>query len=332
MRISVILPTYNRVSILPTVIQALEAQTFPRDQFEIIFVDDGSTDNTKEYLQQLAPKVKLLSQNHGGASRARNMGARNALGDILAFTDDDCRPEMGWLQAIDEGMKRRDSQVALLGHTYSEHPASTFVHAVFKEAEPVVTCNFAVSGEAFWRVGGFDEHFFIYFEDEELGLRLKKSGYAIVYDPSMRVCHPSRYQSFRSFLRTRSYLQHFCYMSRKHPDADHWQRHRRVMHQIVKRLLLFGIPVLAGIYWRPLFLLPALILLAHFWVDGRRAWAHRAQLARIGYRLRPADFLAFTFLNWTVPFIDLWRIFKGCVRDWGRVSPWQPASTGRAAH
>ncbi|HEY3130382.1 MAG TPA: glycosyltransferase family 2 protein [Acidobacteriota bacterium] len=326
MRISVIIPTYNRAHVLPAVIESLLGQDFPAHAFEILIVDDGSTDGSFQYLQTLGPPIRVFSQIHGGASRARNLAARNATGTILAFTDDDCRPEKNWLRAIALAMEKHQSRVGLLGHTYSEHPASTFVHSVFKDSEPVVTCNFAVAREAFRSVGGFDDHFVIYFEDEDLGLRLKKAGYPIVYEPGMRVLHPSKYQSFRGFLRMRSSFQYFCYMSQKHPDADHWKRHREVVNQIIKRFALFGIPMLGGWIWSPLFLLLPAVLIGHFLIDGIRARKYREQLAKMGYRLSRGDFLAFTFLNWAVPFIDAWRIVKGYLMDWRRTGPWTAAA------
>ena len=318
-RISVVIPTYNRAHMLPEIVAALQSQDFPAGEYEVIIVDDGSKDGTREYLEQLRPPFRGFTQKHGGASRARNLASQNSQGKILAFTDDDCRPEGDWLRVIDESMQQNRDSVALLGNTYSKFPSTTFVHSVFKDSEPVVTCNFAVPRDAFSRTGGFDEHFIIYFEDEDMGLRLKKNGCPIVYEPRMRVEHPSRYQSFRKFLGLRSGVQYLCYMSQKHPENDHWHRHGGVIRQIRIKGLLFGLPLLGGIVWPPLFALLVLILLAHFVVDGRRAWEHRTLLEPTGFRLRPIDFMGFTFLGWALPFVDAFRIVKGCIRDRGRI-------------
>jgi len=325
-KISVVIPTFNRVKVLPGVIDALLEQDFPREQYEILVVDDGSNDGTGAYLASLAGKVRFFTQQHGGASRARNLGAENAHGMVLAFTDDDCRPEKEWLRVIQDSMEVQKHGAALLGHTYSRFPASTFVHSVFKDSEPIVTCNFAVPKEAFWRVGGFDTHFVIYFEDEDLGLRLKKSGCPIFYESRMRVEHPSRYQTFGSYLRQRSYFQYFCYMSKKHPDGDHWQRHRGVVTQIVKRFLWFGIPTFAGLAWTPMFSLLLAVLILHLLADGRRALAYRRELLPIGFQLRAADFWSMMLLNWAVPFVDAWRILNGYILDFWRTRAWEAPS------
>lgn len=306
------IPTYNRAHLLPTVLSALKNQDFPKERYEVFVVDDGSSDETREYVAKAdMENLFFLTQEHRGAACARNLAAERARGIVLAFTDDDCRPEPDWLKIIWTEIKRNEFRAALLGHTYSRLPAQTFIHSVFKYGEPVVTCNFAVSRKAFDEVGGFDPRFEIYFEDEDLGLRLKKAGYPVIYESRMRVEHPSRYQSFRGWLRMRRAFQYFFYMSRKHPDADHWQRHRGVTRQIVKRFVLFGGPALGGIFWVPLWTLLVPIFAAHFLVDGRRAWQHRENLSKLGYRLRPADFWAFTLANWAVPFVDAWYIAKG---------------------
>ena len=85
-KISVIIPTYNRAGILNRAIQSVFNQTF-RD-FELIVVDDGSTDDTARSVASL-PSIKYLSQNHSGVSKARNLGIEHARGEWLAFLDSD---------------------------------------------------------------------------------------------------------------------------------------------------------------------------------------------------------------------------------------------------
>jgi glycosyltransferase involved in cell wall biosynthesis len=91
-RISAIIPTYNRRALLPNAVASILAQSVA--VCEIIIVDDGSTDGTREWVKECAlrtPSLKLIEQEHGGANRARNAGARAAQGDLLAFLDsDDC--------------------------------------------------------------------------------------------------------------------------------------------------------------------------------------------------------------------------------------------------
>jgi glycosyltransferase involved in cell wall biosynthesis len=100
MLISVIVPTYNRADSLTGAIQALLAQTYP--SFEIIVVDDGSTDRTVNVARR-HNRVQYLRQNHCGPAAARNAGGHEAQGEIIAFTDDDCMPPADWLSRIAQG-------------------------------------------------------------------------------------------------------------------------------------------------------------------------------------------------------------------------------------
>lgn len=97
--ISVIVPVYNTSQYLDSTIQALLNQDFAPEQRELIFVDNGSTDNSLEILRSYAG-IKIYSEPERGSYLARNLGIKQASGDILAFTDSDCCPLPGWLVAI----------------------------------------------------------------------------------------------------------------------------------------------------------------------------------------------------------------------------------------
>lgn len=86
-RISVVIPTYNRAHIIERALGSVFAQTVP--PAEVIVVDDGSTDATPELLSSYGPRVKVLLQNHGGPSRARNLGVAAAVSPWIAFLDSD---------------------------------------------------------------------------------------------------------------------------------------------------------------------------------------------------------------------------------------------------
>lgn len=85
--ISVVIPTYNRKEIVQEAIHSVLIQE-PKN-YEVIVVDDGSTDGTVEYLQKLALPIKIISKENGGVSSARNEGIKNAQGDYIAFLDSD---------------------------------------------------------------------------------------------------------------------------------------------------------------------------------------------------------------------------------------------------
>ena len=94
MHISVVIPTYNRLPILRKCLLALERQTLapPLDRYEVVVVDDGSTDDTIHWLDRHAaelPHVRLIRQEHGGPAEGRNRGVDHAHGDVIVFIDSD---------------------------------------------------------------------------------------------------------------------------------------------------------------------------------------------------------------------------------------------------
>ena len=93
-QVSVVLATYNRKELLKECLESLFNQTYPKDRYEIIVVNDGSTDGTEEVLKEYAKKApcifKCFSQENKGVAAAMNLGIKNAEGDIVCFTADDC--------------------------------------------------------------------------------------------------------------------------------------------------------------------------------------------------------------------------------------------------
>jgi glycosyltransferase involved in cell wall biosynthesis len=161
--VSVIVPTRNRASSLEKLLASLDAQTYP--DFEVVVVDDGSTDSTPDVAQRFA-RVRYVRGNAAGAVDARCLGVKTATGSVLAFTDDDCVADPGWLaagvQAIDSG-----ADVAQ-GLTIPQREVLPLERTVQHDAADGLypTCNVFYRRVAFERVGGFDT-----FAGERLGFR-----------------------------------------------------------------------------------------------------------------------------------------------------------------
>ncbi len=85
--VSVIVPTYNRASLLPDAVRSILEGTYT--PLEVIVADDGSTDETRQVVQSMGARVRYLYQENRGPAAARNLGIRNARGDLLAFLDSD---------------------------------------------------------------------------------------------------------------------------------------------------------------------------------------------------------------------------------------------------
>jgi glycosyltransferase involved in cell wall biosynthesis len=111
-RVTVVVPVHNTAEHLERCIAALRAQDYPRDQFEILMVDNNSTDGSAGILGR-ADGVRALSETKQGSYAARNRALRDASGDVLAFTDSDCAPAAGWLRALDQALEDPRIQVVL---------------------------------------------------------------------------------------------------------------------------------------------------------------------------------------------------------------------------
>lgn len=101
--VTVIIPVYNNAEMLALCLEAIRAQTFPAERFEVIVVDNASTDNCRSVVD--AHGFIYLLETKPGSYAARNAGIRLAKGEILAFTDSDCRPASGWLELGTERLK-----------------------------------------------------------------------------------------------------------------------------------------------------------------------------------------------------------------------------------
>ena len=87
MKLSVVIPTHNRHEILKEALARLSATHFPKDEFEVIVVDDGSTDNTEEALKPYLGRIRYIKQQNQGRAAARNTGISEAKGELIAFND-----------------------------------------------------------------------------------------------------------------------------------------------------------------------------------------------------------------------------------------------------
>lgn len=109
---SVIVPTFNRAGEIKELLDSLSTQTIPHSEFEIIIVDDGSTDNTKEVIESIKSEsdlnIKTLYQNHKGPGEARNLGMENAKGKYFIFIDSDCIADNNWLAAYKKEVEEKD--------------------------------------------------------------------------------------------------------------------------------------------------------------------------------------------------------------------------------
>jgi glycosyltransferase involved in cell wall biosynthesis len=198
---SVVIPTYNRLPILEKCLKALEQQTLAVDSpvtgYEVVVVDDGSTDGTIDWLQQNSatlPHVRLLTQAHQGPAAARNLGVEKAEGDTIIFIDSDLVVTDSFLQS--HGDKLIEGQQALGSDrlfiygavintgNFEEPTAEPYKVTDFSNAY-FATGNVSIARHWLIEAGLFDLGFHLYgWEDLELGVRLKNLGLKMIKCPA----------------------------------------------------------------------------------------------------------------------------------------------------
>jgi glycosyltransferase involved in cell wall biosynthesis len=199
MYISVVIPTYNRLPILQKCLLALEKQELTDsklDGYEVILVDDGSSDRTIAWLAENKanlPHVKVIEQNHQGAAAARNLGVINAVGDTIIFIDSDLIVTATFLQshanALAKGKQDLNSDRlftygAVINTNNFNNPTSEPYKITDFSAAYFATGNVAIARKWLEEVGLFDTGFQLYgWEDLELGVRLKKLNLKLIKCP-----------------------------------------------------------------------------------------------------------------------------------------------------
>jgi GT2 family glycosyltransferase len=234
-KISVVIPTYNRLEELQHTIPSLLAQDLPRDSYELIVADSRSNDGTTEYLAKIAleaPNVLHKPGAYSGRGAARNAGIAAASGELVLFNDSDiiASPDLlrRHLERHAEGKK-----IAVVGLEVQVKDLQEYerkrdrpelrdpLHAPGRKTLPwlyFLTGNASVRKEDLLAVGGFDENFTGYgHEDLELGYRLERSGVTICYEPRAVNYHlqfvPHEDQVEKMKLAGRSTVRFY----RKHP-------------------------------------------------------------------------------------------------------------------
>lgn len=185
--LSIIIPTCNRPRQLARCLESLGSQP------EIIVTDDSCDDTTRQLIAEQFPAVRWTPGPRRGPAANRNHGARQATGEWLAFVDDDCEPQPGWIGSL--AAAASDSDVVegrTLAPGASDSPFEE--HIENPRGGLLWSCNLAVRRDVFQRLHGFDEDFAIAGgEDMEFAWRVQKAGLRVHFAPVALVHHPPRY-------------------------------------------------------------------------------------------------------------------------------------------
>ena len=205
--ISVVIPNYNGGKTIGKCLEAVLASDY--DRFEVLVVDDASTDGSVGLISAFPCRLIRLEQ-HAGASRARNTGAKESAGDIIFFIDADCLVPKDTLSLVHKAITGHADTI--IGGSYTPLPydsnffsifQSIFIHySELKRREPdyIASHSLAIEKKLFEKSSGFPEQFLPLLEDVEFSHRLRRSGYKLLMDPGILVRHIFNF-TFRKSLR-----------------------------------------------------------------------------------------------------------------------------------
>jgi len=199
--ISIIICTYNRASMLHRLLHSLAGQTLAADDFEVIVVDDGSTDSTADVCNAAVkdmPNLRYIpTGKNRGLGSAANLGVKSAKGDCLIFTDDDCIPRQDWAENMIQALEKNP----LVGGCVTS-PTSNYIklchniaefHRFMPGRKAGVTDFIAGANMGFWRalydeIQGFPTGH-ILSPDMQFILKAREKGYSICFVPNAVITH-----------------------------------------------------------------------------------------------------------------------------------------------
>jgi cellulose synthase/poly-beta-1,6-N-acetylglucosamine synthase-like glycosyltransferase len=277
--ISVVVGIRNEERFIEECIESLLRLDYPQDSYEIIIVDGMSSDKTRDLVQKYP--VRLLLNERKNVAAARNLGVKNARGDLVAFTDGDCKVYSQWLKILVLEMQNAPDDVVCVGgpnlifdtdpifgrvvgyaqETFlgsggsAQSKNSTKKHYV----SSLPNCNAMYKKSAIQEVGCFDERFLIG-QDGDLNYRIGKRGHKFLYIPEAQVLHHRR-GTFKSFsVRMFKYGMWMAELFKKHGEFVRWYAFLPSVAIIFAVVLLIS----SIIYFAPILFL--LVLMAIYFV------------------------------------------------------------------
>jgi glycosyltransferase involved in cell wall biosynthesis len=322
-QVSVVIATRGRPALLRRCLQALAEQQFAHGGDEVIVVDDGPDEATRETVAAMAPRfapqalVYLRGGHPHGPAAARNRGAKVARAAIVAFTDDDTVADPQWLRHGVAAMQRED-WAALGGRVVVPHEDAAAAPTDHErmtrglEQGAFVTANAFVRRDWLLRIGGFDERFErAWREDSDLQFRLERGGGRVGRCEQAVVAHPVRPERWGVSLRQQKNVFFDALLYRKHPD---WYRQR------VRRVPPWDYYAVVAASALAL----ALVLAGTAVAAGAAVLAAAALVARLAWRrLRgashaPAHVWEMVATSALIPYLSVWWRLRGAwhFRTW----------------
>lgn len=226
MKVSVVIPVYNREKFIKKCLDSVLDQTF--NDYEIIIIDDGSDDKTIDIIELYASnKVKIFCNSlNRGVSYTKNYGIKQSVGDYILFIDSDCIADRNWINNIIKPFSD-DENIMIVGGKVLDgeqrgywgkvNANKDFISKENKYSDIMIGCNMAFR-RSFIEKYLFDEIILFGGEELDIGIRARKNGYSLYYVDSAEVVHHHR-QGYREILK-QSYMYGFgniyVYIKNKH--------------------------------------------------------------------------------------------------------------------
>ncbi|MEW6295914.1 MAG: glycosyltransferase [Candidatus Diapherotrites archaeon] len=284
MKVSIVIPCYNPEKTIALTLSSILKSDFPKSQFEVIVVDDGSIDSTRDIVKKFKGVI-LVQQKHKGPAAARNLGARKAKAGIIAFLDSDCAPEKKWLKIMVKEMMNRET-TAVYGslidgekNIYSKAIHLDWAHSLnpkMKKEERVLatSANFCIRKKIFNELNGFDEEV-LWTEDTALSIKLKNKNYRIVFLPEAKAKHFHKIKNLKNFLFHR--FEHGigeAYVNLKYDNPFSWSfLFRKNFYEMLLFLPVLFVVSFSFVLWKNLKYSPEVILYAPLLFLGRIYWS-----------------------------------------------------------
>ncbi|PLK42482.1 glycosyltransferase family 2 protein [Emticicia sp. TH156] len=270
--ISVVIPTYKRPELLSRCLEALAMQTFSGGYFEVIIVCDGPDDPTANVIQAFINRFEKLQyyslKQRSGPATARNYGWKQALGQLIVFTDDDCIPSPEWLNEYWRVYcLHPEPEIGMSGCTRVPIPVSPTDYeknVSLLEKADFITANCACTKNALQVVGGFDEDFPIAWrEDSALEYAFHSADIPIIKIQEAVVTHPVRKAHWGISLKEQSKSIYDVLLHKKYPaffsnNQTNWVYYTIIISSIVSVTAFLAnqpiIGLIAFAIWFSLFL------------------------------------------------------------------------------
>ena len=286
--ISIVIPNYNNAGTIGICLKAAFSSRYKN--FEVIVVDDNSTDNSIDIINKFPCKLIRL-EKHSGASKARNTGAINSKGEVVFFTDADCLVQDDTLSIINSTLMSLphlsgwEQERVVIGGTYTRIPYDKGFFSIFQSVfvnyfetkkienpDYIAAHAMIIDSGAFKNNKGFPENFLPIIEDIEFTHRLKREGYKLRMNPAIQVQHIFNFSLPGSMLNAEKKTRYWTMYSLKNKDTftDSGTASTELKVDVASCFLCLLLVILWLILKKPLVLYPLpLIFLFNFSVSRR---------------------------------------------------------------